>query len=125
MKADLERAVALEVIERVAVNTPLTWCSGMHVVGKKDGSCRRTVDLRPLNSATAAQTHLTQSPITQVQKVPAGTWRTTMDAWNGYHSVPLDEDSRDATTFLMPFGRFRYLTNPQGQKVSGDAYMVQ
>ena len=81
----------------------------MHVLGK---SCRRTLYLRPLNSATAAQTHLTQSPITQVQKVPAGTWRTTMDVWNGYHSVPLDKDSRDATTFLTPFGRFRYLTNP-------------
>ena len=69
MKAALERDVALGVIERVPVNTPVTWCSRMHVVGKKDGSCRRTVDLRPLNSATTAQTHLTQSPITQVQKV--------------------------------------------------------
>ena len=43
-----------------------------------------------------------------------------MDAWNGYHSVPLDKNSRDAPTFLTLFGRFRYLTNPQGQKVSGD-----
>ena len=125
VKADLERDVALGVIEGVPLNTPVTWCSRMHMVGKKDGSCRRTVDLRPLNSATAAQTHLTQSPITQVQKVPGNTWRTTMDAWNGYHSVPLAKDSRDTTIFLTPLGRFRYLTNPQGQKVSGDAYTVR
>ena len=48
----------------------------MHVVCKKDDSCRRTVDLRPLNSSTAVQTHLTQSPITQVMKVPEDTYRT-------------------------------------------------
>ena len=60
-----------------------------------------------------------------VQKVPAKTWRTTMNTWNGYHSVPLDKHSRDATTFLTPFDRFRYLTNPLGQKVSGDTYTVR
>ena len=125
VRADLERDIALGVIEQVPVNTPVKWCSRMHVVGKKDGSCRRTVDLRPLNSTTAAQTHLTQSPITQVQKVPGNTWRTTMCAWNGYQLVPLAKDFRDATTFLTSFGRFRYLNNPQGQKVSGDAYTVR
>ena len=100
VRADLERDMALGVIKRVPVNTLVTWCSTMHVVGYKDRSCRRTVDLRPLNSATTAQTHLTQSLITQVQKVPAKTWRTTMDTWNGYHLVPLDEHSRNATNFL-------------------------
>ena len=106
VKADFEFNVALGVIERVPVNTPVSWCSRMHVVGKKDGSCRRTVDLRPLNKVTAAQTHLIQSPITQVQKVSGNTWRATMDAWNGYHLIPLAEDSRDATTFITPFRRF-------------------
>ena len=37
----------------------------------------------------------------------------------------MDKCSRDATTFSTPFGRFRYLTNPQGQKVSRDAYTVR
>ena len=37
----------------------------------------------------------------------------------------MTEDSRDATTFLTTFGIFRYLTNPQGQKVCGDAYTVR
>ena len=60
-----------------------------------------------------------------VQKVPAKTWRTTMNTWNGYHSVHLDQQSRDATIFLTPFDGFRYLTYPQGQKVSGDAYTVR
>ena len=33
VKADLEHDVALGVIERVPVNTPVSWCSRMHMVG--------------------------------------------------------------------------------------------
>ena len=106
-------------------NTKVTWQSRMHVVPKKDGSCRRTVDLRPLNEATYHQTHLTESPFVQASRIPAGTWKSTVDAWNGYHSVPLDKESRELTTFLTPWGRYRYLVNPQGQRISGDAYTMR
>ena len=44
------------------------------------------------------------------------------DAWNGYHSVLLEEASRHYTTFITPWGMFRYKRAPQGSKVSGDAY---
>ena len=40
VKEDLERDIALGVIERVPSNTPTTWCSRMHVVGKKTGEPR-------------------------------------------------------------------------------------
>ena len=30
------------------------------------------------------------------------------DAVKGYHQIPLDEESKDLTTFITPFGRFRY-----------------
>ena len=62
VKAELERDIALGVLERVPSNTPTTWCSRMHVVGKKTGEPRRVVDLRPLNAATARQTHTTEPP---------------------------------------------------------------
>ena len=35
VRRELERDIALGVIERVPSNTPTTWCSRMHVVGKK------------------------------------------------------------------------------------------
>ena len=46
-KADLERDVALRVIEHV--EEPSKWCQRMVCVRKPDGSARRTVDLQPLN----------------------------------------------------------------------------
>ena len=45
-----------------------------------------------------------------------------LDAWNGYHAVELEEESRDLTAFITPFGRYRYRRAPQGQSGSGDAY---
>ena len=44
------------------------------------------------------------------------------DAWNGYHSVPLREEDRHLTTFITPFGRWRYTRAPQGFVSSGDGY---
>ena len=48
--------------------------------------------------------------------------KTTLDAWNGYHSIPLCPEDRHLTTFITPWGRYRYRTAPQGYIASGDAY---
>ena len=50
------------------------------------------------------------------------TWKTVTDAWNGYHSVPIHPDDRHLTTFLTPWGRYRYKMAPQGFLASGDGY---
>ena len=44
------------------------------------------------------------------------------DAWNGYHSVPIRMEDRHLTTFITPWGRYRYKTAPQGYIASGDGY---
>jgi hypothetical protein len=57
-----------------------------------------------------------------VLSVPNRKKKTVFDAWNGYHSVPLHEDDRHLTTFITPWGRYRYKTAPQGYIASGDGY---
>ena len=49
-------------------------------------------------------------------------WKTVTDAWNGYHSAPLRESDHHLTTFITPFGRWRYRRAPQGFLSSGDGY---
>ena len=80
------------------------------------------VNMRQLNAATLRQTHYTEPPFSQASGVPPGTWRFTSDAWNGYHSVPIDARDRHLTTFLTPWGRMRYLAAPQGSLSSGDGF---
>lgn len=126
LKDDVERGirrdVRLGVLEPVPTGDPLTWCHQMVICPKKNGKSRRTVDFQALNKFSIRETHFTASPYDQARSVPANTKKTVMDAWNGYHSVPLHQDDRHLTTFLTPWGRFRYKTTPQGYAASGDGY---
>ena len=119
---ELRRDVRLGVLEEVPTNTPTTWCSRMCIQVKKNGKPRRTIDLQALNKHAVRQTHATETPFHIVSAVPPNTFKTTMDAWNGYHSVPIKEEDRHLTTFITPWGRFRYRTTPQGFLAAMDAY---
>ena len=94
----------------------------MVICAKKNGKPRRTVDFQPLNKFAARETHHTPSPFHQARSVPCNKKKTVLDAWNGYHSVPIREEDRHFTTFITPWGRYRYKTTPQGYIASGDGY---
>ena len=121
-KAGLDRDTRLGVIEPIKVNTPVEWCARCVWATKSDGSPRRTVDLQGLNAASVRQTHHCRSPYHQVMDVPPGKLKSTFDAWNGFHSVPIHAADRHYTTFITEWGRFQYRMSPQGHKASGDGY---
>ena len=122
IKAQLDHDVKLGVIEPVPWGEPTTWCSRMIPVAKDDGSPRRTIDLQALNSASVRQTHHTPSPFHQAMSVPHNTVKSVYDAWNGYNSLAVRDEDRHYTTFITPWGRYRYCVAPQGHLVSGDGY---
>ena len=122
VEADLKRDEALGILERVPFGVPVTWCHRMVVTRKHDGTPRRTVDLSPLNKYCKRETHSAGSPFHLARRIPCNTWKTVTDAWNGYHSVPLRPSDRHLTTFITPFGRWRYTRAPQGFLSSGDGY---
>ena len=122
VKSDLDRDVALGVIEEVPLNSPRTWCSRMVVVPKQSGEPRRTVDLQQLNKASVRQTHPNRSPFMLASDVPAGTKKSVLDVWNSFHSVPVVEEDRDKLCFVTQWGCYRYRVAPQGYLASGDGY---
>ena len=122
VRKDLLRDEALGVIERVPYGVPETWCHRMVITAKHDGKPRRTVDLSPLNRHCKRETYPSATPFHLARRVPKGSWKTVCDAWNGYHSVPLRECDRHLTTFITPFGKWRYKRAPQGFLSSGDGY---
>ena len=114
VKSELDCDVQLGTIEPVPQGVPTKWCARMVVVPKKDWTSRRTVDLQHLNIATYRETHHVASPFDQASVIPPHTKKTILDAWNGYHSLPLDNLSKDATTFITEWGRYHYRCAPQG-----------
>ena len=122
VKQQLDEDVALGTLEKVPIGTPTKWQARMHVVMKPDGKPRRTVDFRHLNDHCLRETEQIVAPYKQARMIPADVWKTKTDAWNGYHSCPLDERDREYTTFITEWGRFRYRSAPQGFLASGDGY---
>jgi hypothetical protein len=60
-----------------------------------------------------------------VRKIPRGTKHfAVFNALKGYHQVELDEESRALTTFMTPFGRYRYLRLPFGLNSAGEEFML-
>ena len=122
VKQDLDRDVDLGVLERIPYGEPTDWCFRMVIGRKHDGGPRRTVDLSPLNKFCKRETHPSKSPFQLARSVPRGSIKTVLDAWNGFHSVPIREEDRHYTTFTTPWGLYRYKRAPQGFLSSGDGY---
>ena len=115
VRSDLKRDIELGVLERVDENIPVTLCQRIVVCRKRNGDGRRTVDLQPLNSASICQCHPTAPPLQQAMDIPHGVKRSTLDAWNGYHSVKIREADRHLTTFMTPWERLRQAWAELGQ----------
>jgi len=120
VKRDIDRDVELGIIEKVPQETTSEWCARMIITPKKNGDPRQTVDLQQLNKATLRETHHTPSPFNLISTIPTTTRKTVLDAWND--CLSLDKETKDSTTFITEWGRYRYLWAPMGLHASGDAY---
>ncbi len=122
VKEALDADVRMGLMEPVPIGAPVTWLHQMVITDKKDGKPRRTVDMQSLNAHAIRETHHTQSPFHLARAIPRNTVKTTFDNWNSFHGLGLHPDDRHLTTFITPWGRYRYKVGPQGYAVTGDAY---
>ncbi|XP_064088413.1 uncharacterized protein LOC135202891 [Macrobrachium nipponense] len=120
VKTELEAMVAQGIIEPVG-DQPSPWCHPLVVVPKPTGGVRVTTDLSKLNSQVQRPAHPSPSPFSAIRSLnPTSRYFSTMDAlcWQ----IPLAEEDQALTTFITPYGRYRYRRSPMGFSASGDAY---
>ena len=122
VKSKIEQNVAMGVMERHPHGIPTKTCHRLVCVRKQNGEPRLTVDLSPLNKHCKRETFPSESPFHLARSVPPNSVKTVMDAWNGYHSLPIRKEDRWLTTFITQWGVFRYCRAPQGFLSSGDGY---
>ena len=74
------------------------------------------VDLSRLNKFVRRERYQSATHAQAVADIAADNAKifTKLDALKGYHQCPLDEASQLLTTFITPFGRFKYLRAPYG-----------
>ena len=111
----------LDLLQQQGVIAPVTeptdWCAPIVVTPKKGtDKIRMCVDLSRLNRFVKRERYQSSTPAQAVADIAAENAKifTKFDALKGYHQCPLDEESQLLTTFITPFGRFKYLRAPYG-----------
>ena len=98
------------------------WLANIVVVKKKSGKWRVCVDFTDLNKACLKD--LFPMPrIDQLVDMTAGhPWMSFLDAFQGYHQIPLAVDDQEKTAFVTPIGNYHYKVMPFGLKNVGSTY---
>ena len=123
VKEELERMEQMGVISKVT--EPSEWCAGMVVVPKKSGDVRICVDLKPLNESVLREPH----PIPKVDETLAllsgAVHFSKLDANSGFWQIPLSESSKPLTTFITPFGRYKFNKLPFGVSCAPELFQLR
>ena len=100
----------------------LEWLANAMVVKKKLGKWRVCVDFINLNKACPKDPFLIPR-IDQLVDATFGHLRMNfLDAFQGYHQIPLALANQEKTAFLTPTGNFHYKVMPFGLKNAGSTY---
>ena len=122
IKTQLDEMVKKKIIKEV--KEPTTWCHPMVPVPKRNSTeVRVCVDLTRLNKYVTRGPHPVITALDAVSNVNKGSkYYTKLDAKAGYWQIPIHKDDQELTTFITPWGRYKFLRAPMGLSASGDEY---
>ncbi|XP_075521548.1 uncharacterized protein LOC142554756 [Primulina tabacum] len=99
-----------------------TWLSNVVLVPKSTGKWRMCVDFRDLNKACPKDCY----PLPLIDQLVDSTsgceLLSFLDAYQGYHQIPLALEDQDKASFITSGGTFCYVVMPFGLKNAGATY---
>ena len=98
------------------------WLANTVVVKKKSGKWRVCVDFTDLNKA-CPKDPFPMPKIDQLVDATVGhSQMSFLDAFQGYHQIPLALDDQEKTAFVTPIGNYHYKVMPFDLKNAGSTY---
>ncbi|XP_073313503.1 uncharacterized protein [Primulina huaijiensis] len=99
-----------------------TWLSNVVLVPKSSGKWRMCADFRDLNKACPKDCY----PLPRIDQLVESTaghqYLCMLDAYQGYHQIPLAVEDQDKVSFITSEGTFCYMVMPFGLKNAGATY---
>ena len=114
VQAEFNKIVVNNVIE--PVDTPTDWCAPIGAVPKTNGArdvwiC---VDRTKLNTSVKREIYGRSAVERTLSKIAEEEVFSKLDANSGFHQIKFDEESSKLTTFITPYGRYRFKRLPYG-----------
>ena len=98
------------------------WLVNTVVVNKKSGKWRVCMDFTDLNKACPKKPF----PMPRINQLIDATVShprmSFLDAFQGYHQIPLARNDQEKTAFVTPIGNYHYKVMPFGLKNAGFTY---
>lgn len=92
------------------------YASAIVLVKKKNGEIRMCVDYRAINRVTIRDNYPIPLIEDCLEYFSGKRYFSTLDLRDGFHHIPMNEDSVKYTSFVTPFGQFEYTHMPFGLK---------
>ena len=90
------------------------WASPIVLVEKKDGTVRFCVDYRKVNSVTKLDAYPMPRIEEVLESIDSAKVISTLDLAKGYWQIPLSEDAKEKTAFIIPSGLYEFEVMPFG-----------
>jgi hypothetical protein len=116
-KEQLSNWIDKGIVERAEDSCPFS--SALVPVRKKNGEIRWAVDYRALNKITRKDRRPVPNVFEKLASLKADTRKSfryfaSLDLQDAFHNIPMDEQSKDPTAIITPFGLYRFLRMPFG-----------
>ena len=122
LKKEVQRLCDIGVLEAVSARDAGPWCAPSFIIPKKDGTPRFITDYRMVNRMI----HRRPWPMPHIADLlqDVGTYKyvTALDLSMGYYHFRLSEQLSRMSTFMLPFGLYRYKRMAMGLSISPDFF---
>jgi len=122
LKKEIYRLVEAGVLEEVDPLRAPAWCAPTFIIPKKDNRVRVITDYRELNKRIKRKPWPMPHITDMLQDIGNYTYVTAIDLSMGFYHFSLDKEAQDMSTFMVPFGLFKFIRLPMGLSVSPDIF---
>ncbi len=113
LKDGVKREIDLLLESNIIEPSESAWASPCVPIVKSDGKVRLCVDYRRLNARTPQVQQYIPS-LDDVLEAGGAKVLSKLDLSKGFYQVQMEDVSKDLTTFVSPWGKFRFKHMPFG-----------